>query len=332
MPRKSRIDAPGALHHVVARGIDRGKIFQDPVYKRNFIDRLAEILNGTETMCYDGALIPNHFHLLLRTGRTPLSTVMRKLLTGHALWYNRRHRRSGHLFQNRYKSILCQEDTYFLELVRYIHLNPLRARLVLKLSALDKYSFSGHSVLMGQRENDWQETGAVLSMFGKKMSEARRQYRVYVQKGIAIGKRNDLTGGGLVRSQGGWANVKAMRRAKILEKADERILGDGEFVEEVLSLAEEKLRRKYAMEAKGISLESIAELVAKKFEMSPKDLWKPGKHRQRVRAKSLLCYYANRELGVSMAELSRRMGVSIMAISYAVQRGENIANDIEISL
>ena len=184
MPRKSRIDAPGTLHHVVARGIDRGKIFQDPVDKRNFIDRLAEILKGTETMCYAWALIPNHFHLLLRTGRTPLFTVMRKLLTGHALWYNRRHRRSGHLFQNRYKSILCQEDTYFLELVRYIHLNPLRARLVLKLSSLDKYSFSGHSVLMGRRENDWQETGTVLSLFGKKMSEARRQYRVYVQKGI----------------------------------------------------------------------------------------------------------------------------------------------------
>jgi REP element-mobilizing transposase RayT len=70
MPRKSRIDAPGALHHVVARGIDRGKIFQDPVDKRNFIERLAEIIKGTETSCYAWALIPNHFHLLLRTGKT----------------------------------------------------------------------------------------------------------------------------------------------------------------------------------------------------------------------------------------------------------------------
>jgi putative transposase len=148
MPRKSRIDAPGALHHIIARGIDRSKIFQDPADKRNFLNRLAEILKATETSCYAWALIPNHFHLLLRTGSTPVVTVMRRLLTGHALWYNRRHRRHGYLFQNRYKSFLCQEDTYFLELVRCIHLNPLRAGPAPKLPSLDKYSFSGHSVLM----------------------------------------------------------------------------------------------------------------------------------------------------------------------------------------
>jgi REP element-mobilizing transposase RayT len=129
MPRKSRIDAPGALHHIIARGIDRSKIFQDPADKRNFLDRLADILKVTETHCYAWALIPNHFHLLLRTGNIPVATVMRKLLTGHALYYNRRHRRYGHLFQNRYKSILCQQDAYLLELVRYIHLNPLQPDL-----------------------------------------------------------------------------------------------------------------------------------------------------------------------------------------------------------
>ncbi len=102
MPRKSRIDAAGALHHIIARGIDRGKIFQDPTDKRNFLKRLAEILKGTETHCYAWALIPNHFHLLLRTGNAPVATVMRRLLTGHAMGYNRRHRRYGHLFQNRY--------------------------------------------------------------------------------------------------------------------------------------------------------------------------------------------------------------------------------------
>ncbi len=98
MPRKSRIDAPGALHHIIARGIDRGKIFQYPADKLNFLNRLAEILKATETRCYAWALIPNHFHLLLRNGNTPVATVMRRLLTGHALWYNRRHRRYGHLF------------------------------------------------------------------------------------------------------------------------------------------------------------------------------------------------------------------------------------------
>ncbi len=99
MPRKSRTDAAGALHRVIARGIDREKIFQDPTDKRNFLERLGEILNSTATRCFAWVIIPNHFYLLLQTGEVPMATVMRKLLTGHALWYNRRHRRSGHLFQ-----------------------------------------------------------------------------------------------------------------------------------------------------------------------------------------------------------------------------------------
>jgi len=157
MPRKARIDASGALHHVIARGIDRNTIFRDDFDRKNFIDRLAAILNETKTVCYAWALIPNHFHLLLRTGLAPVATVMRRLLTGYAMSYNRRHQRHGHLFQNRYKSILCQEDTYLLELVRYIHLNPLRAGIVEDLRALDRFHFAGHSVIMGKRMNSWQD-------------------------------------------------------------------------------------------------------------------------------------------------------------------------------
>lgn len=130
MPRKSRIDAPGALHHIIVRGIERRKVFFDDADRDNFIDRVGGVVTDTNTACYAWALIPNHFHLLLRTGQVPVATVMRRLLTGHAGYFNKRHRRSGHLFQNRYKSILCQEDTYLLELVRYIHLNPLRAKII----------------------------------------------------------------------------------------------------------------------------------------------------------------------------------------------------------
>ncbi len=131
MPRKSRIDAIEALHHIIVRGIERRKLFADDTDRNNFLDRIGGILIETQTSCYAWALIPNHyFHLLLRTGKVPIATVMRRLLTGHAGYFNKRHCRSGHLFQNRYKSILCQEDTYLLELVRYIHLNPLRARLI----------------------------------------------------------------------------------------------------------------------------------------------------------------------------------------------------------
>lgn len=123
MPRQARKDSPGALHHIIARGIERRTIFNDDQDRDSFIDRLGTIIEQTGTECYAWALIPNHFHLLLRTGNAPIATVMRRLLTGHAVTFNRRHRRSGHLFQNRYKSILCQEDPYLLERVRYIHSN-----------------------------------------------------------------------------------------------------------------------------------------------------------------------------------------------------------------
>jgi putative transposase len=101
------------------------------------------------------------------------------------VWYNRRHRRSGHVFQNRFKSILCQEDVYLLEQVRYIHLNPIQARLVKDIDELGSYPYSGHSVLMGKVKNLWQDTQGVLGMFGEKVGAARRGYKAFVEKGIA---------------------------------------------------------------------------------------------------------------------------------------------------
>ena len=153
MPRQRRLDAPGLLQHVMARGIERREIFHDDKDRNSFLERLAIILEETQSQCYAWSLIPNHFHLLIRTGTTPLSKVMRRLMTGHAVTFNKRHKRSGHLFQNRYKSIICEEDPYLLELIRYIHLNPLRAKLVQDLKELDKYPWTGHSAILGRRKN-----------------------------------------------------------------------------------------------------------------------------------------------------------------------------------
>lgn len=153
MPRQPRLDTPGLLQHIMSRGIERRNIFKDDQDRKSFLGRLALILEETQTQCYAWALIPNHFHLLLRTGATPLSKVMRRLMTGYAVTFNKRHKRSGHLFQNRYKSVVCEEDPYLLELIRYIHLNPLRAGLVNDLKGLDKYPWTGHSAILGNRKN-----------------------------------------------------------------------------------------------------------------------------------------------------------------------------------
>ena len=175
MPRQSRIDAPGALHHIIARGIERSEIFKDDADRENFVERFGKIMEDTETRCYAWALIPNHFHLLLKTGSAPIATVMRRLLTGYAISHNKRHQRHGHLFQNRYKSILCEEDAYLKELVRYIHLNPLRTGIVKDLSALDKYPYTGHSTIMGRKPNTWQDVENILKLFSDNISLARRR-------------------------------------------------------------------------------------------------------------------------------------------------------------
>jgi putative transposase len=327
MPRQARIDAPGALHHIIARGIERRKIFDDDQDRKSFIERLGVILEQTGTECYAWALIPNHFHLLLRTGSAPIATVMRRLLTGHAISFNHRHRRSGHLFQNRYKSILCQEDVYQMELVRYINLNPLRAKLVADMDALDKYPYCGHAVVMGTHNHAWQNTHEVLQNFGKKATAARKRYRSFVEKGIEHGKRNDLTGGGFIRSAGGWTTVKALRAADTHEKSDERILGDGAFVERILSESQEALNKRYALKAAGVTVADVAERVAQVLGITTEQVWLPGKFRQQVIARSLLCFWAVHELGESMTTLGKRLGISTAAVSKSVLRGAQIADD-----
>jgi len=279
----------------------------------------------THTPCYSWALIPNHVHLLLKTGYVPISTVMRRLLTGHAAYFNRRHRRHGKLFQNRYKSILCQEDTYLLELVRYIHLNPLRAKLVSNLKSLDKWSYSGHSTLMGKRKNSWQDSEYVLKLFGKYLSVGRKQYRAYVAKAIDQGRKPELTGGGLIRSLGGWAAAKMLRNS-VRMKSDERILGDGDFVKSVLKTAEEQYELRYLLKAKGYDLMKIADRVSQVTGIDADYIWEKGKNPITVQARSLLCFWACRELGMKTTELAELLKISQPSVSQSVQRGEKLCN------
>ncbi len=327
MPRQARIDAPGAVHHVIARGIERRKIFRDDEDRYNFISRLGSLVSETQTRCFAWALIPNHFHLLLKTGNTPVATFMRRLLTGYAMGHNRRHGRSGHLFQNRYKSILCQEDAYLKELVRYIHLNPLRAGLVADMTALDKYPFSGHSCIMGKKKNDWQSADEVLALHGKSINSARKGYRQFVIKGIELGKQPELTGGGLLRSAGGWSAVRTLRKAGIFQKSDERILGDGDFVDSVLADAQEAMNKRYVLSAKGVQIEDIISVVSDVIHVNPNSLIGPSKDRQIVKGRALVCFWAVRELGLSMTKVSEYLKIAVPTVSVAVKKGEQIAKD-----
>src|SRR3989304_1431421 len=214
MPRGPRLDAPGTLHHVMVRGIEGRPISREDSDRADFVRRLAVLAQDRDLTVYAWSLLPNHAHLLLRTGRIPLTRVMRSLLTGYAGTFNRRHKRTGHLFQNRYKSMGGEADAYLLELVRYIHLNPLRAGIVPSVKALDPYPWTGHSAILGQVERPWQAVGELLGIFAAKSGTARRRYRAFVGDGARPGRRPDLTGGGLRRSAGGWEAVAALRRGR----------------------------------------------------------------------------------------------------------------------
>jgi REP element-mobilizing transposase RayT len=333
MPRKARLDAPGVLHHIIIRGIERRKIFKDDQDLKDFLNRLSILLPETQTICYRWVLMPNHAHFLLRSGPAGISQLMRRLLTGYVVTFNRRHRRHGQLFQNRYKSIICQENVYFKELVRYIHLNPVRARIVQDLKELNKYPYCGHSALMGKQKIAWHETGYVLSYFGKTLIASRKNYSAFVKAGWEQGRKPELTGGGLIRSLGGWAALKKMRlKGQDRIKGDERILGDGDFVTSILAEANENLNRYYELKSQGYDLKKVEERVMKIFGVDRDVIYSRGRRRLQVEARSLMCYWAVRELGNTITDLAKRLGMTQPAVGYAVSRGEQIAQERNYNL
>ena len=333
MPRLARLDAPWVLHHIMIRGIERGKIYINERDREDLLDRLSKLLPETQTACYAWVFMENHAHFLFRTAMAPLATVMRRLLTGYAVSFNRRHKRSGQLFQNRYKSIVCQEDIYLRELVRYIHLNPVRAGIVSSLSELNRYAYCGHSVLMGKKRRKWQDVAYVLGYFGDTHRRARREYYSYMEAGLGQGHRDDLTGGGLIRSLGGWSEVRKHGLwGQSHLKSDERILGKSDFVADVISQANESFDRKYELKQLGYDLDRIAERVAEICEIKRDDIFVRGKQQKRVKARSIFCYWAVRELGTSLTELARRFNMSVSAVGYSVDRGERIVHENDYQL
>lgn len=321
MPRKSRIDAPGALHHVIMRGIERSPLFRDAKDRENFIARLGGLLTETSTSCYAWVLMENHVHLLLRSGLCPLSTLMRRLLTGYAQQVNRRHNRSGHLFQNRYKSILCEEEPYLLELVRYIHLNPIRAHAVEDMAALERYPWCGHGVVMGRREQAWQDDAFVLRLFHEKQGPARRAYAAFVKKGVALGRRPDLVGGGFVRSAGGRNAVHALRRETERSAGDERILGGSAFVLSVLAKADEEYAARKTAANRGFDLQRLVTAVCTHVDLHELLLTSPGKERRVSRVRAVIAHIAFHVLRLKGVDIADHLNLSPAAVSRLAQRG-----------
>jgi len=315
MPRQARLDAPGALHHVMVRGIERRSIFRTDIDRADFVARLAHLAAQGAWTIYAWACLPNHAHLLVRTGARPLAGCMRRLLTGYVVNFNRRHKRVGYLFQNRYRSIVVEEEPYLLELVRYIHLNPLRAEVLEAPHSLDRYPWTGHSALLGRVPRPWQDTATILAQFGPTPARARRAYRAFVIAGHTQGRRPDLVGGGLLRSVGGWAEVRALRRQKMPTLADTRILGSGAFVERLLHDMEPQRRQSLRLASHPPPLDELVQRVATHTKVAVADL-RTGRRTRAVRhARHLLCQLAVRYLGIPGATVARFLGVTTSAVN-----------------
>ncbi len=292
-------------------------------------------------------------------------------MTGYAVTFNLRHRRAGHLFQNRYKSVVCEEETYLLELTRYIHLNPLRARLVEDLKSLDKYPWTGHSAILGHRknplipepskkyskkiftplnptnvghltgaENPVELAGAklqvkscpvkkekslaektvedVLQYFGKNLKEARRRYRQFVEKGIKQGRREDLQGGGLIRSTGGDKAVLLGLKREEREKGDARILGSGDFVSTTLEQSERILEKKYLPKR---PIQELIEFVAIRTGIPPELICSGSRKPKISDARSIVAHMAVEETGHAATDVARYLGIKQTSVLQSVKKG-----------
>lgn len=323
MPRQARIDIPGQLYHVMARGIERRRIFLDEDDYADFRDRISLWLDKLGGRCLAWCLMPNHFHLLVLRGEHPLSAIMHHAMTGYAINFNLRHHRAGHLFQNRYKAIICDLEEYLLELAPYIHLNPLRARLVKDLDDLKNYKWCGHAAVITGAIDGILDRNELLLHFGGTENAAVEKYNLALAERAAAGQR-DLSGGGLARSLGGKTSaLKALTNGKKV-LSDQRVLGESRFVETVLKAAGEAMKKE-----RKSSAEVLAE-VERMTGVSRGDIFSRTQERKPAHARAVYCYLCKKEAGASGSELMQALGRSSGGVSRLTAKGRTLVEDLQL--
>ena len=327
MPRGPRLDAPGCRHHVIARGLERRRIFMDDVDRDAFIGRLAGLVAATGTEVLAWALLPNHFHLLLRTHAAPLSDLMRALNTGYAVGFNRRHRRSGYVFQNRFKSFLVEAEPDLLEGLRYLHLNPLRAGLVATLPALEGVAWTGHAALVGCVDRAWQATQAVLTLFGPDVPTARAASRRFVAAGMRQDAPPHHAASGVRRVRGGGLSSRETVRGRDQWAFDERILGSPEFVARVLAEQDTRLttRPPVLSPAEGTAvLLALVQRAATLGGITPAEITSASQRAPAVAGRTLVAHVAVLHLGMWSNAVARFLGVSRQSVRRGLQRSDAV--------
>lgn len=320
MPRQPRIDLSGYLYHIIIRGIERRSIYKDKRDYQDFLNRFEEVIIESDGTCFAWALMPNHAHLLIRSGKYGLADMMRKLLTGYAVCFNLRHKRMGHLFQNRYKSILCQSDTYLFPLIRYVHLNPVKAKIVRSVSDLHSFPWTSHRDIMIQSHTSWYDSESVLRLFGTTQQDAQKNYLGYLNDGVD--EDVDFEGGGLIRSKTMGKGTILTNKVSPYQLRDERILGDNDFITELSSSVVLHDENSEKFNDKRISIQELIDVITRKNGITKDTLFKKNFNRPTKTARALIAYIGVNKLGLTNEKASRALKITSAAVSKMLSRNK----------
>ena len=286
MARKPRVEFEGAFYHVVVRGNQRQRIFRDDRDRIYYLERVEHYRQRYRFTIYAYVLMSNHVHLLLETGKTPLSKILQGIQFTYTQYYNRRYRTVGHLFQGRYKAILCDRNAYLLELVRYIHLNPARLKNPEELAT---YRWSSHHRYLGGPAPVTVDTGLVLRQLGNSAAQARKVYRKFIEDGQSLGHEE-----------------------RYYQAVDQRFLGDEKFVQQV---AERAPQGDIRPRGPKIRFDKLLHAVAQVHGCGAKDLTAPGRRRAWAKPRAQLAYLAREWCGMKAIEIAHRLNRDASMVS-----------------
>ena len=327
MPRIIRPDWENALHHVMARGIDGRTLFSKVSEYEDIISRLEQLVVELKFSVYAWVIMPNHLHLLIRTGPEPISFLMHRLLTGFAISYNKRHERTGHVFQGRFKSVLVQEDTYFLKLINYIHLNPLKAKIVNSLEELDTYKWSGHQCLVGKTECKWMRRDSVLKCYGNTEHSAIKNYLESLQNGLnSVTSREMVCGSYTIGINGIKSSDQTIGISHWSGVC--RVLGDKEFAKRVLSqLSDHKSLEVRDRENIHKKIERLFEQMEIRLGLSREVIRGNSRSSHLAEARGAIAWICAQKFGLSYRDISRLLNISKSGAAKAVQRGVELQRE-----
>ena len=308
------------MHHVLARGVEKRPIFDDDHDMSVFTERLAACVEETDTSVLAWVLMTNHLHLLTRTETVPLSTFMQKLLTGHALYYNKRHERVGHLFQNRFKSIIVQAEEYLMDLVRYIHRNPLRAGLVKFPEYLESYRWSGHRGILHRSTFRWMKRKEVLDHFPGDEHQRVSAYTGFLENDHSENSRSCLSSGCFAVSSKGLIPV-GQSGADAGYGEGFRLLGTREFGLSVLKRLKEMDDRTFRTRSPSHDvIISLVRLVEDHWKLTEGSLRSGGRRESAVHAREALSFLLIDSLGLTLSDSASIVGVSRQGVCGAIER------------